>query len=166
MGFSSGTICEKRGLDFPQVKKHIWRYKANAMERKQSTHQVTLDITLNDEIPHNDNQRPNGNNIVVNLNNEIQNIDNRSYDTHEQNNDHQCQCYCGKFFNSHRDILNAHRRTCYVGSIPNINDFLLAEEDEVNSEMQEITEESNIRSEHLPKVLIKQGVKIPRSIQE
>ena len=32
--------------------------------------------------------------------------------------------------------------------------------------MQEIAEESNIRSEHLPKGLIKQGVKLPRSIQE
>ena len=165
MRFSSGTICEKCGLDFPQAKKHIWRYKANAMERKQSTHQVTLDITLNDEIPHNDNQRPNGNNIVVNLNNEIQNIDYRSYDPHEQNNDHQCQCYCGKVFNSYRG-LNTHRRTCYVRSIPDINGFLLAEGDEINLEMQEIAEESNIRSEHLPKGLIKQGVKIPRSIQE
>ena len=41
------------------------------MEREQSTHQVTFDITLNDAIHHKDNQRPNGNNIVVNLNNEI-----------------------------------------------------------------------------------------------
>ena len=67
MGFSSGTICEKCGLDFPQVKKHICRCKASAMEREQSTHQVTLDITLNDAVPHKDNQRVNGNNIVVNL---------------------------------------------------------------------------------------------------
>ena len=52
---------------FSQVKKHIWRCKAIAMEREQ----VTFDITLNDAIHHKDNQRPNGNNIVVNLNNEI-----------------------------------------------------------------------------------------------
>ena len=64
----------KCGLDFAQVKKHISRCKASAMEREQSTHQVTLDITLNDAIPHKDNQRPNGNNIVVNLNNEIQTL--------------------------------------------------------------------------------------------
>ena len=32
--------------------------------------------------------------------------------------------------------------------------------------MQEIAEESNIRLEHLPKGLIKQGVNLPRSIQE
>ena len=74
MGFSSGTTCEKCGLDFRQVKKHIWHCKASAMEHEQSTHQVTLDITLNDAIPHKDNQRPNGNNIVVNLNNEIQTL--------------------------------------------------------------------------------------------
>ena len=144
MGFSSGTTSEKCGLDFRQVKKHIWHCKASAMEHEQSTHQVTLDITLNDAIPHKDNQRPDGNNIVVNLNNEIRNIDNRSYDPHEQNNDHQCQCYCGKVFNSYRG-LNTHRRTCYVGSIPDINDFLLAKGDEVNLEMQEIAEKSIIR---------------------
>ena len=32
--------------------------------------------------------------------------------------------------------------------------------------MQEIVEESNIRSDHLPKGLIKQGVKLPGSIQK
>ena len=32
--------------------------------------------------------------------------------------------------------------------------------------MQEIVKESNIRSEHLPKGMKKQGVKLPRSIQE
>ena len=53
------------------------------MEHEQSTDQVTLDITINDVIPHKDNQRSNGNNIVVSLNNEIRNIDNRSYDPHE-----------------------------------------------------------------------------------
>ena len=116
MGFSPGTICEKCGLDFRQVKKHIWHCKASAMEHEQSTHQATLDITLNDAIPHKDNQRPDGNNIVVHLNNEIRNIDNRSYDPHEQNNDHQnndhqYQCYCGKVFNTYRG-LNTHRRTC------------------------------------------------------
>ena len=62
--------------------------------------------------------------------------------------------------------MNTHRRTCYVGTIPDINDFLLAEGDDVNLEMEEITEESNIRTEHLTKGLIKQGVKLPRSIQE
>ena len=72
------------------------------MGREQPTHLVKLDVTLNDAIPHKDNQQPNGNNIVVNLNNEIGNIDNRSYDPHEQNNDHQCQCYWGKDFNSCR----------------------------------------------------------------
>ena len=80
MGFSSGMICEKCGLDFPQVKKHIWHWHC-----KMST-----DATLNDAIPHEDNQQPNGNNIVVNLNNEIWNIDNRSYNPHEENNGHQC----------------------------------------------------------------------------
>ena len=83
MEFSSETICEKCGLDFPQVKKHIWRCIVSVMEREQSTHQVTLDITLNDAIPHKDNQRPNDNNMVVNLNNEKPNIDNGSYDPHE-----------------------------------------------------------------------------------
>ena len=135
------------------------------MEPEQSTHQVTLDVTLNDTIPHKDNQQPNGNNIVFNLNKEIRNIDNGSYEPHEQNNDHQCQRYCGKVFNSQR-ALNTHSRTCYVRSILDIDDFLLAEGNEVNLEMQEIAEESNIRFEHLPKGLIKQGVNLPRSIQE
>ena len=58
MGFSSGTKCEKCGLDFSQVEKWYCRLP---------TYQVTLDITLNDAVPHKDNQRPNGNNIVVNL---------------------------------------------------------------------------------------------------
>ena len=129
---------------FSSSKETHMHCKASAMEHEQSTHQVTLDITLNDAIPHKDNQRPDGNNIIVNLNNEIRNIDNRSYDPHEQNNDHQCQCYCGKVFNSYRG-LNTHRRTCYVGSIPDINDFLLAKGDEVNLEMQEIAEKSIIR---------------------
>ena len=62
--------------------------------------------------------------------------------------------------------MNTHRRTCYVGTIPDIYDFLLAEGDDVNLEMQEITEESNIRTEHLTNGLIKQGVKLPRSIGE
>ena len=43
---------------------------------------------------------------------------------------------------------------------------LLAEGDEVNLEMQEMAEDNNIKSKHLPKGLIKQGVKLPRSIQE
>ena len=78
LGFSSGTICEKCGLDFPQLKKHIWCCKASAMAREQPTYQVTLDVTLNHAIPHKDNQQPNGNNAVVNLSNEIRNIDDRS----------------------------------------------------------------------------------------
>ena len=103
MGFSSGTICEKCDQDFLQVKKHRWHCKATAMEREQSAHQVTLDMMQrNDAIPYKDNQRPNDNNMVVNLNNEIRNIDNRSYDPHGQNNDHQCQCYCGNVFNWYR----------------------------------------------------------------
>ena len=114
---------------------------------------------------HKDNQQPNGKSIVVNLNNEMRNIGNRSYDLHEQNNDHQCQFYHGKVFNLCRG-LNTHHRTCYVGSIADINVFLLAEGDEVNLEMEEILEESNIRSEYLPKGSIKQAVKPPRSIQE
>ena len=114
---------------------------------------------------HKDNQQPNGNNIAVNFNNEMRNIDNRSYNLHEQNNDHQCQFYHGKVFNLCGG-LNIHHRTCYVGSIPDINDFLLAEGDEVNLEMEEIVEESNIRFEYLPKGPIKQDVKPPRSIQE
>ena len=55
MGFSSGTICKKCGLDFSQAKKHIWHCQASAMERKQSTHQVTLNVTLNDAVAHKDN---------------------------------------------------------------------------------------------------------------
>ena len=55
MRFSSGTICKKCGLDFSQAKKHIWRCKASAMECEQSTHQVTLNVTLNDAVPHKDN---------------------------------------------------------------------------------------------------------------
>ena len=55
MGFSPGTICEKYGLDFLQVKKHIWRWKASATEREQLTHQVALDVPLNDVILHEDN---------------------------------------------------------------------------------------------------------------
>ena len=50
MGFSSGTKCEKCGLDFSQVEKWYCRLP---------TYQVTLDITLNDAVPHKDNQRPN-----------------------------------------------------------------------------------------------------------
>ena len=76
---------------------------------------------------HKDKQQPNGKNIVVNLNNEMRNIDNRSYDLHEQNNDHQFQFYHGKVLNLCRG-LNTHHRTCYVGSIPDINVLLLAEE--------------------------------------
>ena len=82
------------------------------------------------QFPHKDNQQLNGNNIVINLNSEIQNIDNRSCDSHEENNDHQCQCYCGKVFNWYRD-LNTHHRTCHDESIPDINDSLLADGDEV-----------------------------------
>ena len=111
MGFSSGTICEK--CDFPHLKKEIQRCKASATEREKSTHQVTLGVTLNYVIPYEDNQQPKGNNIVVSLNNEISYIDNRSYNRHEEENEHSCQCYCGRVFNSYRG-LNAHRRTCYV----------------------------------------------------
>ena len=93
----------------------------------------------------------------------MRNIDNSSYDPYGQNNDRRCQCCCGRVFNSY---MNAHRRTCYVGTIPDINDFLLAVGDDVNLEMQEIGEESNIRTGYLPKGLIKQGIKLPRSIQQ
>ena len=117
------------------------------MEREQPTHQVTLDVTLNDAVPHK--EQLNFSNIVANLNNKIRNIDKRSYNPHEQNND--VQCYCGKIFNLYRG-LNTHRRTCYVGSIPDINDFALAEGNEVNLEIVEIATESNARSEHLPTV--------------
>ena len=44
MGFSSGTICGNRGLDFPQLKKRTWCCKASAMEPEQSTDQVTLNV--------------------------------------------------------------------------------------------------------------------------
>ena len=97
MGFSSGTICEK--CDFPHLKKERQRCKASATEREKSTHQVTLGVTLNYVIPHEDNQQPKGNNIVVSLNNEIRYIDNRSYNPHEEENEHSCQCYCGRVFN-------------------------------------------------------------------
>ena len=46
-------------------------------------------------------------------------------------------------------------RMSYFGTILDIIDFLLAEGDDVNLEMQEILEESNIRTEHLHKGLIK-----------
>ena len=46
-------------------------------------------------------------------------------------------------------------RMGYFGTILDIIDFLLAEGDDVNLEMQEILEESNIRTEHLHKGLIK-----------
>ena len=51
MGFSSGTICGNRGLDFPQLKKRTWCCKASAMEPEQSTDQVALDVTLNVQFP-------------------------------------------------------------------------------------------------------------------
>ena len=46
-------------------------------------------------------------------------------------------------------------RMSYFGTILDIIDFLLAEGDDVKLEMQEILEESNIRTEHLHKGLIK-----------
>jgi hypothetical protein len=49
-----------------------------------------------------------------------------------------------------------------VSAVPDINDFLIAEGDDINEEMQEQVEESDVRNDHLPKGLIKQGVKLPR----
>ena len=53
--FLMGYPFENCDLDFPEVKKHIWRCKASATTPEQSTHHVSLDVTLNDGIPHEDN---------------------------------------------------------------------------------------------------------------
>ena len=57
MGYTFEVISENCDLDFPEVKKHIWLCKVSATTPEQSRHQVSLDVTLKDEIPHGDNQQ-------------------------------------------------------------------------------------------------------------
>ena len=57
--------------------------------------------------------------------------------------------------------LNTHRRSCYVGDMPDIEDLLIGEPEESNIDYKE-----NNLNEILAKNLLKKGVQLPKCDQE
>ena len=62
--------------------------------------------------------------------------------------------------------MNTHLRTFYVGTVPEINLFLLAEGGDVNLKIKEIPKKSKIITEYLPKSLVKQSIKLPKILDK
>ena len=77
-------------------------------------------------------------------------------------NDHSChtfQCYCGRYFNSLRG-LNVHRCTYFIIEQPNLTDLFV--NNGPSDENEVIDEPTNDNLTNLPKILLKNGVKLPK----
>ena len=102
-------------------------------------------------------------NPIVNNTKDQVNIDTRNYgyDPHGTEKERNSfMWYCGREFHSLRG-LNTHRRSCYIGDIPDIRDLLIGELEKSNKDYEE-----NDVNKILPKNLLKKGIQLSKCNQE
>ena len=150
---SSQTQCEFCKKNFKSLGRHVWGCSSRITVNRETSN------ANNDELRK---QLTQSNSIVNNTKDQV-NIDTRNYDydhhgTEKERNSF--MCYCGREFHSLRG-LNTHRRSCYIGDIPDIRDLLIGELEESNKDYKE-----NDLNEILPKNLLKKGIQLSKCDQE
>ena len=149
---SSQTQCEFCKKNFKSLGRHVWGCSSRITVNRETSN------ANNDELRK---QLTQSNSIVNNTKDQV-NIDTRNYDydhhgTEKERNSF--MCYCGREFHSLRG-LNTHRRSCYIGDIPDIRDLLIGELEESKDY------EENDLNKILPKKLLKKVIQLSKCNQE
>ena len=149
---SSQTQCEFCKKNFKSLGRHVWGCSSRITVNRETSN------ANNDELRK---QLTQSNSIVNNTKDQV-NIDTRNYDydhhgTEKERNSF--MCYCGREFHSLRG-LNTHRRSCYIGDIPDIRDLLIGELEESKDY------EENGLNKILPKKLLKKVIQLSKCNQE